>query len=93
MAPKTYDCYVRLGYALLDHRLVPVARAFKHDDQENLPGGWRDLVNDNTICVWLVERSSITHAQALVLAHLAGHAPVGIKLLYEVGSFDVDKAL
>jgi hypothetical protein len=89
MSTKTYDCYVRLAYANLDERLVPVTQVHRANDPQ-FPGGWHDLVTDNTIAVWLVERTSVTHAQDLLLAHLAGHAPVGTTLLYEVGKYQAD---
>jgi hypothetical protein len=87
---KLYDCYVRLSYVERDERLIPVSRAVKTDDPD-FPGGWHDLVNDSTICVWLVERTTVTHAHDLLLAHLAGHAPVGITKLYEQGQYDIDR--
>lgn len=84
MPTKTYDCYVRLSYVNRDERLLPASRAYRVDDQEYLPSGdWHDLVNDSTIAIWLVERTSLTHATDLLLAHLAGHAPVGTKQLYD----------
>lgn len=82
MATKTYDCYVRLSYVSRDERLIPASRAFRADDPD-FPGGWHDLVTDNTLVVWLVERSTITNATNHVLAHLAGHAPVGVTKLYD----------
>jgi hypothetical protein len=83
MAEKTYDCYVRLGYIIRNRRLQPAAIAYKVDDPEHCPNGWGDLVSVNTMAVWLVERTLLTYAKDLVLAHLAGHAPVGITKLYD----------
>jgi hypothetical protein len=80
---KTYDCYVRLAYVNRNERLIPAAGAFKVDDPENCPNGFQDLVTDGTLAVWLVERTMVTHAKDLVLAHLAGHAPVGVTKLYD----------
>lgn len=81
--PKTYDCYVRLAYISRNERLIPAAGAYKVDDPENCPHGYQDLVTDGTLVVWLVERTQVTHAKDLVLAHLAGHAPVGVTKLYD----------
>ena len=83
MAPKTYDCYVRLAHVSRDERLLPAACAYKVDDPENCPNGWQDLVTTGTLAVWLVERTQVTHAKDLVLAHLAGYAPYGVTKLYD----------
>jgi hypothetical protein len=80
---KIYDCYVRLAYVNRNEHLIPAAGAYQRDDPENCPGGWRDLVTPSTIAVWLVERTNVTHAKDMVLAHLAGHAPYGITKLYD----------
>jgi hypothetical protein len=80
---KTYDCYVRLAYVNRNNHLLPAVGAFKVDDPENCPNGFQDLVTDGTLAVWLVERTMVTHAKDLVLAHLAGHAPVGVTKLYD----------
>jgi hypothetical protein len=80
---KTYDCYVRLAHVSRGNRLMPAAGAYKADDPENCPNGWQDLVTDGTLAIWAVERTMVSHAKDLVLAHLAGHAPVGVKKLYD----------
>jgi hypothetical protein len=90
MATQTYDCYVRLAYIVRDEgivvkspRYIPMAKAYRRDDP-NFPNGWQDLVTTGTLAIWLVERTQVTHAADMVLAHLAGHAPVGVTKLYDV---------
>jgi hypothetical protein len=82
MAPKTYECFVALRHATRNGRLIPVVAAYRADDPE-FPGGWRDLVTDGTLAIWRVERSMLTQANDLVFAHLAGHAPHGVKQIYD----------
>lgn len=81
MAPKTYDCYVALRHVSRNGRIFPGVGAYRVDDPD-YPNGWRDLVSTGTLAVWLVERTQVTHAKDLVLAHLAGHAPHGITQVY-----------
>jgi hypothetical protein len=83
VATKTYNCFVRLAHVSRNERLVPVTRAYRTDDPEYCPNGWQDLVTDGTLAVWLVERTMAVHATDMVLAHLAGYAPVGITKLYD----------
>jgi hypothetical protein len=82
VATKTYNCFVRLAYVNRDDKLVPATRAYRANDPD-LTDGWHDLVTDNTIAVWRVERTTVTRATDMVLAHLAGHAPIGTTKLYD----------
>lgn len=79
---KTYDCYVRLAHVSRNERLIPAVGVTRVDDPD-FPNGWRDLVTNGTLVVWLVERTMLSHAKDLVLAHLAGHASVGVTKLYD----------
>jgi hypothetical protein len=84
MAPKTYECYVSLSHVHRNGHLVPAVGAFRANDTEYLPSGdWHDLVTNGTLVIWRVERTMVSHAKDLVLAHLAGHAPHGITKLYD----------
>lgn len=82
MATKTYDCYVRLAYISRDEGMFPASQVTRTNDPQ-FPGGWQDLVTNNTIAVWLVEHTLVSRATDMVLAHLAGHAPVGVTKLYD----------
>lgn len=85
MAPRTYDCYVRLAHVSRNERLLPAVSAYRTDDPDFFDDrrDWRELVTAGTLAVWLVQRSQVTHAKDLVLAHLAGYAPYGVTKLYD----------
>jgi hypothetical protein len=82
--PKTYDVFVVLAHVHREGRLVPGAGAVRCDDESQVPNGWHDLVHPaGTLAVWRVDRTNVTQAKDLVLAHLAGHAPAGVQLLWD----------
>lgn len=82
MSTKLYDCYVRLAYVNVDDRLVPATQVVRTDDPD-FPGGWQDLVNNNTMAIWKVERTNMARAAAMALAHEVGQAPHGVTKLYD----------
>jgi hypothetical protein len=75
---RPYDCYVVLAHVHRNDHILPTSAAHKRDEIND----WHDLVTKSTLTVWLVEGTTITHARDLVLAYLAGHAPVGVTRLY-----------
>jgi len=80
-APRLYTVHVLLAHVIRDKGIVPETSA--HVLAPNVD--WRPLVitNPGALAVWSVERTNITRARDMVLAHLAGHAPAGVMQLWD----------